>query len=153
RPRSRSALRPTRRSTQRPWVPPGEGSRRVILSASIRPGRFATSVGAPRCAIGSATIGAMADTVGSSVSGGIKRRVMVAPGVELHVEVRLGDRAAAPFVLVHGLASNARLWDGVAEHLHAAGHTVVVIDQRGHGLSDAPESGYDLETAVGDLLT
>ena len=83
----------------------------------------------------------------------IERRIVVAPGVELHVEVHVGDRAAVPFVLVHGLASNARLWDGVAEHLHAAGHTVVVIDQRGHGLSDAPDSGYDLDTAVADLLT
>jgi pimeloyl-ACP methyl ester carboxylesterase len=83
----------------------------------------------------------------------IERRIVVAPGVELHVEVYVGDRAAAPFVLVHGLASNARLWDGVAEHLRAAGHTVVVIDQRGHGLSDAPDSGYDLDTAVADLLT
>jgi pimeloyl-ACP methyl ester carboxylesterase len=82
----------------------------------------------------------------------VERRVVVAPGVELHVEVRLGDRGTAPFVLVHGLASNARLWDGVAEHLHAAGHTVVVIDQRGHGRSDAPDGGYDLDTAVADLL-
>jgi len=83
----------------------------------------------------------------------IERRIVVAPGVELHVEVRIGDKSAVPFVLVHGLASNARLWDGVAEHLHAAGHTVVVIDQRGHGLSDAPDAGYDLDTAVADLLT
>ena len=89
----------------------------------------------------------------SSVARVIERRIVVAPGVELHVEVQVGDRAAVPFVLVHGLASNARLWDGVAEHLHAAGHTVVVIDQRGHGLSDAPDSGYDLDTAVADLLT
>ena len=81
----------------------------------------------------------------------VERRIVVAPGVELHVEARAGHRAAAPFVLVHGLASNARLWDGVAEHLHAAGHTVVVIDQRGHGRSDAPDLGYDLDTAVADL--
>jgi len=82
----------------------------------------------------------------------VERRIVVAPGVELYVEVRAGDRAAAPFVLVHGLASNARLWDGVAERLHASGHTVVVIDQRGHGLSDGPDSGYDLDTAVADLI-
>ncbi len=88
----------------------------------------------------------------SSQAAPITRRIVVAPGVELHVEVRIGEKSAAPFVLVHGLASNARLWDGVAEHLHAARHTVVVIDQRGHGLSDAPATGYDLDTAVGDLL-
>jgi pimeloyl-ACP methyl ester carboxylesterase len=82
----------------------------------------------------------------------VERRVAVAPGVELHAEVRTGLRTAAPFVLVHGLASNARLWDGVAEELHAAGHTVVAIDQRGHGRSDAPDLGYDLDTAVADLV-
>ena len=89
----------------------------------------------------------------SSVAKAVERRIVVAPGVELYVEVHVGARASVPFVLVHGLASNARLWDGVTEHLHAAGHTVVAIDQRGHGLSDAPDSGYDLDTAVADLLT
>jgi pimeloyl-ACP methyl ester carboxylesterase len=29
---------------------------------------------------------------------------------------------------------------------------VVAVDQRGHGRSDAPESSYDMDTAVGDLL-
>jgi len=82
----------------------------------------------------------------------LERRIVVAPGVALHVEQRIGARGAAPFVLVHGLASNARLWDGVAEHLHAAGHTAIAIDQRGHGRSDAPEAGYDLDTAIADLL-
>jgi pimeloyl-ACP methyl ester carboxylesterase len=78
-------------------------------------------------------------------------RVSVAPGVALHVERRDGRPEAPPFVLVHGLASNLRLWDGVAEALHARGHTVVAVDQRGHGRSDAPESRYDMDTAVGDL--
>jgi len=78
-------------------------------------------------------------------------RVPVAPGVTLHVEQRAGDAAAVPFVLVHGLASNLRLWDGVADLLHTCGHTVVALDQRGHGRSDAPESGYDIDTAVADL--
>ena len=82
----------------------------------------------------------------------LERRVSVAPGVALHVEWRRGNPEAAPFVLVHGLASNLRLWDGVAAQLHALGHTVVALDQRGHGLSDAPEAGYDLDTAVADLL-
>jgi pimeloyl-ACP methyl ester carboxylesterase len=98
-------------------------------------------------------MGAMTEPGGSSAARVVERRIPVAAGVELHVEVWVGDRAVAPFVLVHGLASNARLWDGVAEYLHAAGHTVVVIDQRGHGLSDAPDMGYDLDTAVADLLT
>jgi len=79
-------------------------------------------------------------------------RVPVAPGVALHVERREGDAAEAPFVLVHGLASNLRLWDGVAEELQTRGHTVIALDQRGHGRSDAPESSYGIETAVVDLM-
>ena len=90
---------------------------------------------------------------GPSVRAPIERRVAVAPGVALHVEQRSGNPSAATFVLVHGLASNARLWDGVAEQLQAFGHTVIALDQRGHGRSDAPDTGYDLETAVADLLT
>jgi len=86
-----------------------------------------------------------------SVTAPVERRIEVEPGVFLHAEQRTGERAAAPFVLVHGLASNIRLWDGVAAYLHALGHTVVAIDQRGHGRSDAPDSGYDLATAIGDL--
>lgn len=82
----------------------------------------------------------------------VERRVPVAPDVALHVELRTGNAPVPPFVLVHGLASNLRLWDGVAEQLHGAGHTVAAIDQRGHGRSDAPDAGYDLDTAVADLL-
>src|SRR4029450_5084471 len=98
-----------------------------------------------------ATIALMTERTDVSVTAPVARRVEVAPGVFLHAEQRTGERAAAPFVLVHGLASNVRLWDGVAAHLHALGHTVVAIDQRGHGRSDAPDSGYDLATAIADL--
>ncbi len=56
-----------------------------------------------------------------------------------------------PFVLLHGLASNARTWDAVAAHLSEAGQRVIAVDQRGHGLSDKPEDGYDFDMVVGDL--
>jgi pimeloyl-ACP methyl ester carboxylesterase len=56
-----------------------------------------------------------------------------------------------PFLLVHGLASNARLWDGVARRLVAAGRDSVAVDLRGHGRSDKPDAGYDFETISGDL--
>ncbi len=56
-----------------------------------------------------------------------------------------------PFLLVHGLASNARLWEGVATRLAAAGHEVLAVDQRGHGRSEQSTSGYDTATAAVDL--
>ena len=65
-------------------------------------------------------------------------------GVELHVlrwEPPSGTAATErTWVLTHGLASNARLWDGVARRLAAAGHRVVTVDQRGHGASTAVAS-------------
>jgi pimeloyl-ACP methyl ester carboxylesterase len=57
----------------------------------------------------------------------------------------------APFVLLHGLSSNARIWDGVAPRLAAGGARVVALDQRGHGESEQPGSGYDFETVTRDL--
>ncbi|MBI4218744.1 MAG: alpha/beta hydrolase [Chloroflexi bacterium] len=55
------------------------------------------------------------------------------------------------FVLLHGLSSNARTWDGVASTLNRAGHHVVAYDQRGHGKSDKPDSGYAFEDVTADL--
>ncbi|MBK9180198.1 MAG: alpha/beta hydrolase [Acidimicrobiales bacterium] len=79
--------------------------------------------------------------------------VAVAPGIGLRVlRWSPSEPAAWPsFVLVHGLASNARLWDGVAERLAAAGHDVAAVDLRGHGRSSKPDGGYDLATVVDDL--
>lgn len=78
--------------------------------------------------------------------------VRVRPGVGLHVRHWEPARpAGAPWLLVHGLASNARMWDGVARRLAEAGHRAVAVDQRGHGLSDAPDDGYDFATVVEDL--
>jgi len=67
-----------------------------------------------------------------------------------------------PIVLVHGLASNARIWDDVAAILAERYH-VVALDQRGHGLSDRPPDGapggapggagrFSFDTVVGDLI-
>jgi pimeloyl-ACP methyl ester carboxylesterase len=73
-------------------------------------------------------------------------------GVELHaVHWDPVDATERPWLLVHGLASNARLWDGVAMHLSARGHPVVAVDQRGHGLSSKPDSGYAMATVADDL--
>lgn len=54
-------------------------------------------------------------------------------------------------MLVHGLASTSRLWDGVADRLAAHGHRTLALDLRGHGESDAPADGYDTVTAADDV--
>ncbi len=79
----------------------------------------------------------------------VDERFTVAPGVALRLRRWPGD--LRPFLLVHGLSSNARLWDGVARILSAAGHPVTAVDLRSHGESDAPPDGYDTATAAEDL--
>jgi pimeloyl-ACP methyl ester carboxylesterase len=76
-------------------------------------------------------------------------RVKVDDGIYLHV--RCWPGRARPFLLVHGLSSNARLWDEVAAELAAAGHGVHAVDLRSHGESDSPPGGYDTLTAAADL--
>jgi pimeloyl-ACP methyl ester carboxylesterase len=55
------------------------------------------------------------------------------------------------FLLLHGLSSNAMTWDFVAQHLAQAGYLAAAVDQRGHGLSTKPASGYDFSTITSDL--
>jgi len=96
----------------------------------------------------------------------VEERTAVAEGVELrfrrweppagtspqaHAAAHASKVAGPAYVLVHGLASNARLWDGVARRLAGAGRRSAAVDLRGHGGSDKPEAGYDFETISGDL--
>lgn len=64
-----------------------------------------------------------------------------------------GEPACAPIVLVHGLTRTAWSWLPVGRRLAAAGHGVIAPDLRGHGASDAPLQGYDLESLALDVLT
>src|SRR5436190_11985070 len=77
--------------------------------------------------------------------------IPAADGVHLHVRHWPGDDDTIPFLLVHGLSSNARLWDGVARRLIQAGHHAYAVDLRSHGDSDQPADGYDTGTAAQDL--
>ena len=76
-------------------------------------------------------------------------RAVPGDGVRLHARDWGGSGQAV--VLLHGLASNARIWDGVASRLAGAGLRVVALDQRGHGASEQPGSGYDFATLGRDL--
>jgi pimeloyl-ACP methyl ester carboxylesterase len=77
------------------------------------------------------------------------RFVSIRPSLRLHVHEWAGQGPG--FVLLHGLASNKRTWERTAAALAAAGQRVVTVDQRGHGLSDKPDDGYDFATICEDL--
>ncbi|MGH9169978.1 MAG: alpha/beta fold hydrolase [Acidimicrobiales bacterium] len=90
------------------------------------------------------------------MTGYTTRRIPGVGGAELVCDVwdpALGQQQKPPGVLlVHGLASNARLYDGVAERLARAGRAVAAIDLRGHGRSGKPDTGYDYESMCGDVV-
>jgi pimeloyl-ACP methyl ester carboxylesterase len=77
--------------------------------------------------------------------------VVVVDGLRLH-GLRWDDLGRGrPALLLHGLASNARIWERVSPALAEGGLAPVAIDLRGHGLSDKPDTGYDLATVSADL--
>jgi pimeloyl-ACP methyl ester carboxylesterase len=75
---------------------------------------------------------------------------ITAAGLRLHLRDWGGPHATPPILLVHGLASNARIWDLIAPLL-ARSFRVAAIDQRGHGQSEKPADGYDIATIANDL--
>ncbi|MFL6240520.1 MAG: alpha/beta fold hydrolase [Actinomycetes bacterium] len=54
-------------------------------------------------------------------------------------------------MLLHGLASQRRFWNLVV--LHLSGLPLLALDQRGHGESERPDSGYDTATVTRDVAT
>ena len=71
-------------------------------------------------------------------------------GVRLHwLEWPADGPAREPALfLLHGLSSNARFWERTVAHL--GGRRIVALDQRSHGLSDRPDTGYSLDELVAD---
>lgn len=70
---------------------------------------------------------------------------------DLKMHVRSWGEAGVPLVLLHGLGSTGRIWELVAP-LMARRFRVLVPDQRGHGLSAKPETGYGWADVCDDLI-
>jgi pimeloyl-ACP methyl ester carboxylesterase len=69
-------------------------------------------------------------------------------GVRIHVREWPADGPSA--LLLHGLASSSRIWDLVGPRLAHAGVRTVAYDQRGHGRSGKPSSGYGFQHTAAD---
>jgi pimeloyl-ACP methyl ester carboxylesterase len=84
--------------------------------------------------------------------------VLVEPNDRIHFldwggPAAIGEAArdAPAILLLHGLSNTAWSWAPVARRLRRVRRTVAV-DLRGHGLSDAPTSGYDEEALAEDAI-
>jgi len=71
-----------------------------------------------------------------------------ANGIDLQY-YRTGDGPS--IVMAHAFSANGRCWIPLAEDL-ADDYEVVTYDARGHCRSDAPETGYDIENRIADLV-
>jgi pimeloyl-ACP methyl ester carboxylesterase len=65
------------------------------------------------------------------------------------IHVRVGGEGPA-ILMLHGFGDTGDMWAPLAAAL-ASGHTVVVPDLQGIGLSSHPEGGYDKKTQAGDI--
>ena len=59
--------------------------------------------------------------------------------------------ALRTIVFVHGFGGRAAYWHFQLDHFHYDSR-VIALDLRGHGLSDAPHSRYDIEELCGDVV-
>ena len=82
----------------------------------------------------------MAQTLTVQADGGVRLAVREWPG------------EGPSILLLHGLASSSHIWDLVAPRL-APRFRVVAYDQRGHGLSGKPSSGYGFGRLIADAAT
>ena len=85
---------------------------------------------------------------GRPVAGG---RDLALPGNGVRLAATRWPGTGPPILLLHGVASQRRFWNLVAPEL--AGRPVCALDQRGHGDSGKPDSGYDLPTVAADAAT
>jgi len=88
----------------------------------------------------------------------VLERSVTGDGVQLAVREWPGstvarDGRARSTLLLHGLASSSHIWDLVAPRLAAVGLRVVAYDQRGHGRSGKPSSGYGFERTTADAAS
>jgi N-formylmaleamate deformylase len=73
---------------------------------------------------------------------------VVANGVRLHYYRTGGNKP--PIVMAHGFSDNGLCWTRVAQALEDQ-YDVIMVDARGHGLSEAPQTGYSTEDRAADL--
>src|SRR5215471_863306 len=75
-------------------------------------------------------------------------RYVDAGGLRQHVVI---GGSGPPLLLVHGWPQNWYAWRLVMPAL-AQDFQVIAVDQRGIGLTDRPQDGYDTGTLAGDLV-
>lgn len=56
--------------------------------------------------------------------------------------VEMGVEDGDPLVLIHGMTDNSRSWSLIAPYFAEAGYHIYMVDLRGHGETDQPDTGF-----------
>jgi len=73
-----------------------------------------------------------------------------ANGITIHY-YRTGNGTKPAMVMSHGYTDNGLNWTDLAHEL-SPNYDVIMYDLRGHGLSDAPQTGYGIKDYTGDIV-
>lgn len=73
---------------------------------------------------------------------------ITANGLKIHYHRTGGDKP--PIVLLHGITDNGLCWTRLAQALEDA-YDLIMVDARGHGHSDKPNSGYNSADHAADV--
>ncbi|NLD44665.1 MAG: alpha/beta hydrolase [Chloroflexi bacterium] len=73
---------------------------------------------------------------------------VLANGIRVHYRRTGGDKP--PLVLAHGITDSGACWEPVARALEHA-YDVIMVDARGHGLTEVPRDGFTWEALGEDL--
>jgi N-formylmaleamate deformylase len=71
-------------------------------------------------------------------------------GIQLHYHRTGGEKP--PILFLHGLTDHGLCWSGLVQVLEAK-FDCIMVDGRGHGLSDAPSDGYDMDELSADTIS
>lgn len=78
------------------------------------------------------------------------RRAVTTPAGQALTYVEAGPADGAPLILLHGYTDNSRSWSLLAPHL--GDRRLIMVDQRGHGGSAAPDCCYDPAVMAADVV-
>lgn len=78
-----------------------------------------------------------------------ERLITIDSGIDINIR-DIGDGPAVLFI--HGWSLSGEVWDRQLRVVAEAGYRAVAMDQRGHGRSAAPLSGYDIEHLTSDAV-
>lgn len=73
-------------------------------------------------------------------------------GIQLHLLENDIDNSLESILFIHGLTANAHAFDAIIQNGLANKYRILLVDLRGRGLSDQPDTGYTMLDHAKDII-